>query len=55
MLTAALKPDTAPIFTFPPEFLPTRHWEWGNFVSSLTAEGEPYLRLRRQHDVPGRR
>ena len=24
MLTAALKPDTAPVFTFPPEWLPTR-------------------------------
>ena len=24
MLTAALKPDTAPVFTFPPEWFPTR-------------------------------
>ncbi len=45
MLTAALKPDTATIFTFPPEFFPTEHWEWGNFVTTLTAEGEPYLRF----------
>ena len=45
MLTAALKPDTATIFTFPPEFFPTEHFEWGNFVASLTAEGEPYLRF----------
>ncbi len=33
MLTAALKPDTATIFTFPPEFFPTEHWEWGNFIA----------------------
>ena len=45
MLTAALKPDTATIFTFPPEFFPTEHLEWGNFVAALTAEGEPYLRF----------
>ena len=45
MLTASLKPDTATIFTFPPEFFPTEHFEWGNFVSALTAEGEPYLRF----------
>ena len=44
MLTTALKPDTATIFTFPPEFIPTEHWRWENFVDALTAEGEPYLR-----------
>ena len=54
MLTAALKPDTATIFTFPPEFFPTEHWEWGNFVASLTAEGGALPAVRRQHDVPRR-
>ncbi len=44
MLTAALKPDTATIFTFPPEFFPSQHWQWDNFVTSLTTEGAPYLR-----------
>ena len=44
MLTTALKPDTATIFTFPPEFIPTEYWRWENFVDALTAEGEPYLR-----------
>src|SRR5215208_6087801 len=31
MLTAALKPDTAPIFTFPPEWFPTQYWHWQTF------------------------
>jgi multiple sugar transport system permease protein len=31
MLTAALKPDTAPVFTFPPEWLPTQYWHWQTF------------------------
>src|SRR5450759_4458718 len=44
MLTTALTPDTATIFTFPPEFIPTEYWRWENFVDALTAEGEPYLR-----------
>ncbi|MBA2255186.1 MAG: carbohydrate ABC transporter permease [Chloroflexi bacterium] len=44
MLTAALKPDTAPVFTYPPEWLPTRHFEWQTFVRALTDPDEPYLR-----------
>jgi multiple sugar transport system permease protein len=31
MLTAALKPDTAPVFTFPPEWFPTQYWHWQTF------------------------
>jgi ABC-type glycerol-3-phosphate transport system permease component len=42
-LTAALKPDAAPIFTPTPEWFPTEHWEWGNFRRVLT-EGLPFLR-----------
>ena len=34
MLTAALKPDTAPVFTFPPEWFPTRYWHWQTFQGS---------------------
>ena len=44
MLTAALKPDTAPIFTFPPEWFPTRHWHWETFVQALTNPDRPFLR-----------
>ena len=44
MLTAALKPDTAPVFTTPPEFFPTRYWDWNTFVRVLTNPDEPYLR-----------
>jgi ABC-type glycerol-3-phosphate transport system permease component len=44
MLTAALKPDNAPVFTTPPEFFPTRYWDWNTFVRVLTNPDEPYLR-----------
>lgn len=44
MLTAALKPDTAPVFTTPPQFFPTQYWEWDTFVRVLTNPDEPYLR-----------
>jgi ABC-type glycerol-3-phosphate transport system permease component len=44
MLTAALKPDTAPVFTYPPEWFPSRHWEWQTFVRVLTDPDEPYGR-----------
>src|SRR5918995_1320548 len=35
MLTAALKPDTAPVFTFPPEWFPTEYWHWQTFHDVL--------------------
>ena len=44
MLTAALKPDTAPIFTFPPEFFPTKFFDWNTFSDVLFDEDTPYLR-----------
>jgi multiple sugar transport system permease protein len=44
MLTAALKPDTAPIFTFPPEWFPTRYWHWPTFAQALTNPDRPFLR-----------
>jgi multiple sugar transport system permease protein len=45
MLTAALKPDNVPVFTFPPEWFPTEHFNFGTFVDALTQPGEPYLRF----------
>ncbi len=44
MITAALKPDTAPVFTYPPEWFPTRHFEWDTFRRALLDPKEPYLR-----------
>jgi ABC-type glycerol-3-phosphate transport system permease component len=44
MLTAALKPDTALVFTFPPEWFPTEHFHWETFVTVLTEPDNPYGR-----------
>jgi ABC-type glycerol-3-phosphate transport system permease component len=44
MLTAALKPDTAPVFTFPPEWFPTKFWHWDTFGRALTNPDRPFLR-----------
>ncbi len=44
MLTAALKPDNVPVFTFPPEWFPTEYWNLGTFVDALTQPNEPYAR-----------
>ncbi len=44
MLTAALKPDTAPIFTFPPEWFPTEHWRWQTFADALLNPMQPFIR-----------
>ena len=38
MLAAALKPDTAPVFTFPPEWFPTEYWHWQTFRTALFQE-----------------
>jgi ABC-type glycerol-3-phosphate transport system permease component len=43
MLTAALKPDTAPIFTFPPEWYPTEHWHWQTFADALLNPVQPFI------------
>jgi multiple sugar transport system permease protein len=45
MLTAALKPDTAPVFTFPPEWFPTQHWHWQTFADALLNPVQPFLRF----------
>ena len=45
MLTAALKPDNVPVFTFPPEWFPTEHFNVGTFVEALTQPNEPYARF----------
>ena len=44
MLTAALKPDTAPVFTFPPEWFPTDYWHWQTFKDVLVNPDQPFLR-----------
>jgi multiple sugar transport system permease protein len=43
MLTAALKPDLAPVFTVHPEWFPTEFWEWDNFRRVLF-ERFPFFR-----------
>jgi len=43
MLTAALKPDLEPVFTPTPEWVPTKFWDWDNFVRVLTTS-MPFLR-----------
>jgi len=30
MITVALKPDAVPVFTLPPQWFPTKYWEWEN-------------------------
>jgi ABC-type glycerol-3-phosphate transport system permease component len=44
MITAALKPDTAIIFSFPPEFFPTEHFRLETFREAFFDEDEPYAR-----------
>jgi multiple sugar transport system permease protein len=43
MVTAALKPDTAPVFTVPVEWFPTRYFRWQTFVDALLDPDKPYL------------
>ena len=45
MLTAALKPDNVPVFTFPPEWFPTEYFHVETFLTALTQPNEPYLRF----------
>ena len=45
MLTAALKPDNVPVFTFPPEWFPTEYFHVETFFTALTQPNEPYLRF----------
>ncbi|MBC8075967.1 MAG: carbohydrate ABC transporter permease [Chloroflexales bacterium] len=44
MLTAALKPRNVPVFTFPPEWLPTRYWNWATFRDALFSPQLPFAR-----------
>ena len=44
MITVALKPDNTPVFTFPPEWIPTEHWHWENFRRALLDPARPFLR-----------
>jgi len=43
MLTAALTPDHTPIFTLPPQFFPTKYFQWSNFVDALANPKQPFL------------
>jgi multiple sugar transport system permease protein len=44
MITVALKPDFAPVFTFPPQWFPTTDWHWENFSRALLDADRPFLR-----------
>jgi multiple sugar transport system permease protein len=44
MITVALKPDYAPVFTFPPQWFPTADWHWENFSRALLDQDRPFLR-----------
>jgi ABC-type glycerol-3-phosphate transport system permease component len=44
MSTVALKPDSVPVFTLPPEWFPTRYWEWENFRRALVDTTQPFGR-----------
>lgn len=43
MVTAALKPDSAPVFTVPVEWFPTRYFRWETFSEALLDPDKPYL------------
>jgi multiple sugar transport system permease protein len=43
MLTVALKPDFAPVFTQPAQWFP-HDWRWENFTRALTDPDRPFLR-----------
>jgi ABC-type glycerol-3-phosphate transport system permease component len=44
MLTVALKPEGVPVYTIPPEWFPTRYWDWSNFTKALLTPTRPFLR-----------
>lgn len=43
MVTAALKPDLTPVFTVPTEWVPTKYFQWRNFIRVFTGTGLPFL------------
>ena len=44
MITVALKPNNAPVFTLPPEWFPTEYWHWENFRLALVDSTQPFGR-----------
>jgi multiple sugar transport system permease protein len=42
MITVALKPDRVPVFTIPPEFLPTKFFAFDNFIRTMTLPDRPF-------------
>ena len=44
MITTALKPAAAPVFTPTPQWFPTEHWEFGNFARALLDPNRPFWR-----------
>lgn len=44
MLTVALKPDLAPVFTRPTQWVPTSQWHWENFSRVINDPQHPFLR-----------
>ncbi|MEV4121620.1 carbohydrate ABC transporter permease [Micromonospora sp. NPDC049645] len=44
MVTVALKPDFAPVFTTPTQWFPTSDWHWENFGRALSDPARPFLR-----------
>jgi multiple sugar transport system permease protein len=44
MITAALKPDLAPVYTIPPQWFPTHDWHWSNFYRVMVNPLFPFLR-----------
>jgi multiple sugar transport system permease protein len=43
ILTVALKPDHMSPFTIPPEWFPSEHWNWDNFVRTMVEPNKPFL------------
>ena len=44
MITTALKPDSAPVFTPTPQWFPTEYWNWENFGRALLDPNRPFWR-----------
>lgn len=44
MLTVALLPDSSNVFTSPPQWFPTEHWNWENFGRALFNPSRPFSR-----------
>lgn len=45
MVTVALKPDNAPIFSIPPQWFPTKYFEFDNFIRTMTDPLRPFGRF----------